>query len=67
MVNDQNEAHLVAPIVGEPFYERFRCKKSLTFNSTPDLANAEDWYKKLQYKFGYMRLSYAERVSCAVN
>ena len=64
---DTNEAPLVAPIVGEPVYERFRCQKPPSFSGTPDPAKAEDWYKKLQHIFGYMRLTDEERVACAVN
>ena len=64
---DQNEAPLVAPIVGELVYERFRRQKPPTFSGTPNPAKAEDWYKKLQHIFGYMRLIDEERVACAVN
>ena len=41
-----NEAPLVAPIVGEPVYERFQRQKPPSFSGTPDPAKAEDWYKK---------------------
>ena len=66
-VNDQNDAPLVAPIVGESVYERFRRKKPPTFNGTPVPAKAEDWYKKLEHIFKYVRLFDAEKVACAVN
>ena len=64
---DTNEAPLVAPIVGEPAYERFRRQKPPSFSGTSDPAKAEDWYKKLQHIFGYMRLTDEERVACTVN
>ena len=53
--------------VGEPTYERFRLQKPPKFDRTPDPATAEDWIKRLQHIFGYMGLTDAEKVACAIN
>ena len=34
---------------------------------TPNPAVAEDWIKRLQQIFGYMRLTDTEKVACAIN
>ena len=65
--NRYQEAQPMAPIVAEPVYERFRRQKPPMFDGTPDPAIAEDWIKRLQQIFGYMRLTDAEKVACAIN
>ena len=37
----------VVPQVGEPIYERFKCQKPPVFSGSPDLAEVEDWFKKI--------------------
>ena len=53
--------------VGEPVYEHFRHQKPPVFNGSLDLAEAEDWLKKIQRIFTYMGLEDHERVACAAN
>ena len=53
--------------VGEPVYERFRRQKPPQFDGTHDPSTAEEWFKRLQHIFGYMGLTDAEKVACAVN
>ena len=65
--NPHQEAQPVAPVVAEPVYERFRRQKPPMFDGTPDPAVAEDWIKRLQQIFGYMRLIDTEKVACAIN
>ena len=57
----------VAQIVGEPVYERFGRQKPPTFEGSHDAAEAEDWLKKIQRIFSYMRLEDHEKVACAVH
>ena len=53
--------------VGEPVYERFRRQKQPTFNGSTDPVEAEDWLKKFQRIFAYMKLEDHEKLACAVN
>ena len=53
--------------VGEPVYERFRRQKPPTFNGSHDPVEAEDWLKKVQRIFAYMKLEDHEKLACAVN
>ena len=61
------EASPVVNQVGETVYERFRRQKPPRFDGTHDPATAEEWFKRLQYIFGYMGLTDAEKVACTVN
>lgn len=56
----------VAPVIGEPVYERFRKQKPPVFEGGPDPVTAENWIKKIQQIVSYMQLSDAERVACAI-
>ena len=53
--------------VGEPVYERFRRQKPPTFNGSHDPVEAEDWLKKIQRIFAYMKLEDHEKLAYAVN
>ena len=53
--------------VGEPIYERFRRQRPPSFDGSPDPVEAEDWLKKIQRIFAYMRLEDHEKVACAVH
>ena len=61
---------LAAPIaahVGELIYERFGRQKPPQFDGSRNQIEAEDWIKRLQRIFDYMRLEAHERVTCAVH
>ena len=58
---------LPIPVVAEPVYERFRRQQPLTFKGTADPSVAEDWIKRIQRIFIFMRLNDEERIACAVN
>ena len=45
-----------AVIAAVPVYECFRRQKPPMFSGSPDLAEAEDWLKKIQRIFAYMGL-----------
>ena len=51
----------------EPMYERFRRQQPPTFDGSADPSIAEDWNKRIQRIFNFMRLSDEEKVMCAVN
>ena len=53
--------------VGKLVYERFRCQKPPIFNGSHDPVEAEDWLKKVQRIFAYMKLEDHEKLACAVN
>lgn len=55
------------PRVGELVYERFRKQKLPTFDESHDPAEAENWVKRLQQIFTYMRLADNEHVAYVVN
>ena len=66
----QEAPQVVIPVraeVGEPVYERFRCQKPPTFNSSTDPVEAKDWLKKVQHIFAYMKLEDHEKLACTVN
>ena len=65
--NRYQEAQPIVPVVAEPNYEHFHRQKAPMFYGTPDPAVAEGWIKRLQQIFGYMRLTNAEKVACAIN
>ena len=48
-------------------YERFRRQQPPTFEGTADPSVAEDWIKRIQRIFNFMRLNDEERIACAVN
>ena len=53
--------------VREPIYERFRRQKPPTFNGSHDPVEAEDWLKKVQHIFAYIKLEDHEKVTYATN
>ena len=53
--------------VGESIYKRFRCQKPLVFNGSINLAEAEDYLKKIQRIFAYMGLKDHAQVAYAMN
>ena len=66
----QDAPQVVIPVraeVGEPVYEHFRRQKPPTFNGSTDPVEAEDWLKKVQRIFAYMKLEDHEKLACAVN
>ena len=65
--NRYQEAQPIVLVVAEPIYECFHRQKPPMFYETPDPAVAEGWIKSLQQIFGYMRLTNAEKVACAIN
>ena len=48
-------------------YERFRCQKSPTFNDLPDPVKVDDWLKKVQCIFAYIKLKDYEKLARIVN
>ena len=48
-------------------YEHFRRQKLPIFNGSHDPVEAEDWFKKVQGIFTYMKLEDHEKHACAVN
>ena len=67
VANPYQEAQPVALIIVELVYERLHRHKPPMFDGIPDLAVVEGWIKRLQQIFGYMRLTNAEKVACAIN
>ena len=66
----QEAPPVVIPIlaqVGEPVYEHFRRQKSPTFNGSHNPVEAEDWLKKVQRIFAYMKLEDYKKLACAGN
>ena len=66
----QEASEVVIPVkakVGEPMYEHFRCQKPPTFNGSTDPIEVEDWLKKVQRIFVYMKLEDHEKLAYAVN
>ena len=57
----------IAAHVGELIYERFGRQKPPQFDGSRNPVEAEDWIKRLQRIFDYMRLEDHERVACAVH
>ena len=49
--------------VGEPIYKCFRCQKLPVFSGSTNLAEAKDWFKKIQRIFRYMGLEDHEKVA----
>ena len=66
-VRDVLRMPVLAPVVAEPVYERFRRQKPPMFEGSPDPAVAENWIKRIQQILNYMQLPDAERVACAIN
>ena len=67
-INRHNlEVSSMAPMIGEPVFERFRKHKAPTFYVISDPSLVKDRMKKIQQIFNYMHLTNAEKVAYTVH